>query len=116
MAKDNPVRCAGYYYDEETKNYYLQAQYYNPENGAFLALDPHPGEEDDPLSQNGYTYGNNNPVMNVDPDGNIAVRTSFLISGINVAIALALGYSVFWFETRKRPTYNRPLIYLNLIS
>jgi hypothetical protein len=33
------------------------------------ALDPHPGDEDDPVSQNGYTYAGNNPVINVDPDG-----------------------------------------------
>jgi len=70
IAKENPVRYAGYYYDEETKNYYLQARYYNPENGSFLVLDPHPGDDDEPLSQNGYNYANNNPIMNVDPDGN----------------------------------------------
>lgn len=72
IAKENPIRYAGYYYDEETKNYYLQARYYNPENGSFLALDPHPGDDDEPLSQNGYTYANNNPVMYTDPDGEIA--------------------------------------------
>jgi RHS repeat-associated protein len=72
VAKENPVRYAGYYYDEETKNYYLQARYYNSENGSFLALDPHPGDDDEPLSQNGYTYANNNPVMYTDPDGEIA--------------------------------------------
>ncbi|RPJ94060.1 hypothetical protein CW357_17425 [Rummeliibacillus sp. TYF005] len=59
----------GYYDDEETKNYYLQARYYNPENGAFLALDPHPGDGEEPLLQNGYSYGNNNPVMNIDSNG-----------------------------------------------
>ena len=69
LAKANPIRYAGYYYDEETNNYYLQACYYNPTNGSFLALDPHPGDEDDPLSQNGYSYANGNPVMNVDPNG-----------------------------------------------
>jgi len=72
VARENPIRYAGYYYDEETKNYYLQARYYNPANGSFLALDPHPGDADEPLSQNGYTYANNNPVMNVDPDGEVA--------------------------------------------
>ena len=70
LAKANPIRYAGYYYDEETKNYYLQARYYNPANGAFLALDPHPGDDDEPLSQNGYIYTSGNPVMNVDPNGN----------------------------------------------
>ena len=73
LAKANPIRYAGYYYDDETKNYYLQARYYNPANGAFLALDPHPGDDDDPLSQNGYTYGDNNPVVKIDPDGNDAM-------------------------------------------
>ncbi|MGF9977327.1 DNRLRE domain-containing protein [Viridibacillus arvi] len=69
IAKENPVRYAGYYFDKETNNYYLQARYYNPENGAFLALDPHPGDDDEPLSQNGYNYANNNPMMNVDSNG-----------------------------------------------
>ena len=72
LAKENPIRYAGYYYDDETKNYYLQARYYNPANGSFLALDPHPGDDDEPLSQNGYSYANGNPVMNVDPNGEIA--------------------------------------------
>ncbi|MDM5358207.1 RHS repeat-associated core domain-containing protein [Peribacillus sp. ACCC06369] len=72
VAEENPVRYAGYYYDEETKNYYLQARYYNPQNGSFLALDPHSGDDDEPLSQNGYTYANNNPVMYTDPNGQIA--------------------------------------------
>ena len=70
VAKDNPIRYAGYYDDEETKNYYLQARYYNPENGAFLALDPHPGD-DEPLSQNGYSYSRNNPNSITDPSGEI---------------------------------------------
>ncbi|KXJ35561.1 hypothetical protein AX282_21865 [Bacillus spizizenii] len=35
----------------------------------FLSLDPDPGSDGDSLDQNGYAYGNNNPVMNVDPDG-----------------------------------------------
>ncbi len=45
------------------------ARYYEPRNGVFLSLDPDPGSDGDSLDQNGYAYGNNNPVMNVDPDG-----------------------------------------------
>lgn len=73
MAIANSIRYAGYYYDVETKHYYLQARYYNPENGSFLAIDPQSGDDDDPISQNGYTYADNNPVNFTDPDGNDAM-------------------------------------------
>lgn len=69
IAEQNSIRYASYYYDSETGHYYLKARYYNPENGNFLALDPHPGDSYDPISQNGYTYANNNPVLYVDPTG-----------------------------------------------
>ncbi|MED3563264.1 RHS repeat-associated core domain-containing protein, partial [Bacillus xiapuensis] len=68
--KDNPYHYAGYQYDKETGLYYLIARYYHPTHGVFLSLDPDPGDVGDPISQNGYTYGNNNPVKFVDPNGN----------------------------------------------
>lgn len=64
----NPYRYDGYRYDENTKLYYLMARY-NPDTGVFLSLDPVRGDTMNPLSLNGYNYANNNPVMNVDPDG-----------------------------------------------
>ena len=69
VAKDNPIRYTGYYYDEETKNYYLQARYYNPENGAFLELDSDSGDNDDPQSQQGYNYVSSNPLKYTDHSG-----------------------------------------------
>jgi len=80
IAADNPFGYAGYMYDKEIGMYYLIARYYNPEHGVFLSVDPDPGDEDDPITMNGYTYGDNNPVMNVDPDGHwvwIAVNAGF---------------------------------------
>lgn len=79
-AEKNPYRYAGYQFDEETQNYYLMARYYNPQAGVFTSMDPDPGDEDDILTQNGYTYANNNPVMLVDPDGHyvwLAVNAGF---------------------------------------
>jgi len=47
---------------------FFHIRYYNPD-GSFLALDLHPGDDKTPLSQNGYTDVDNNPVMSIDPDG-----------------------------------------------
>ncbi|GAB6519296.1 RHS repeat domain-containing protein [Bacillus paranthracis] len=72
IAADNPFGYAGYMYDKEIGMYYLIARYYNPNHGVFLSVDPDPGDEDDPVTMTGYTYGDNNPVMKVDPDGHLA--------------------------------------------
>ncbi|GGA58417.1 hypothetical protein GCM10007416_34540 [Kroppenstedtia guangzhouensis] len=66
---ENPYRYAGYRYDEVTGLYYLQSRYYNPETGRFLTRDVFEGVDTEPLSQNKYTYGHNNPVMNTDHSG-----------------------------------------------
>nr|WP_252195170.1 RHS repeat-associated core domain-containing protein [Bacillus wiedmannii] len=52
----------------------LIARYYNPDHGVFLSVDP--------VTMNGYTYADNNPVMMVDPDGHVAWwdRTNIWIS------------------------------------
>ncbi|QWH13740.1 type IV secretion protein Rhs [Bacillus mycoides] len=74
IAADNAFGYAGYMYDKEIGMYYLIARYYNPDHGVFLSVDPDPGDSDDPVTQNGYTYADNNPVMNIDPDGHYAMR------------------------------------------
>ncbi|PEP96974.1 type IV secretion protein Rhs, partial [Bacillus wiedmannii] len=56
IAADNPFGYAGYMYEKEIGMYYLIARYYNPDHGVFLSVDPDPGDEDDPVTQNGYTY------------------------------------------------------------
>ncbi len=67
--KDNRYRYAGYQYDEETGLYYLMALPLRAKKRRILITRPRPGSDGDSLDQNGYTYGNNNPVMNVDPTG-----------------------------------------------
>ena len=39
MAPINPIRYRGYYYDEDTKLYYLNARYYSPEFRRFISPD-----------------------------------------------------------------------------
>ncbi|MBT2730673.1 DNRLRE domain-containing protein [Bacillus sp. ISL-75] len=78
LADDNPIRYAGYYFDQETTHYYLNARYFNPDNGNFL--NPLlPTQNDIPILINGYYYANNNPKSNIDPDG----MSAYAITGDN---------------------------------
>ncbi len=92
IATDNSFGYAGYMYDKEIGMYYLMARYYNPTHGVFLSVDPDPGDEDDPITQNGYSYANNNPVMFVDPDGHykkplqaFGIAIAFILSNVQRA-------------------------------
>jgi len=68
---DNPIRYAGYQYDEETNVYYLNARYYDPKIARFLTEDSYLGSIADPLSLNLYIYCHNEPVMYIDPSGHV---------------------------------------------
>lgn len=95
QVKDNPFRYASYQYDSETGLYYLMARYYQPNQGVFLSIDPNPGDSDDILTQNGYTYANDNPVRFTDPDGNWALDVAFM------------GYDLYQFK--KKPSWKNAL-------
>ena len=101
----NPFRYRSYYYDTETKLYFLKTRYYDPEVGRFIS--PDSIEYLDPETINGlnlYAYCNNNPVSNVDPNGNkwwhwligvlivvASVALSVVTAGIAAPITAALG-------------------------
>ncbi|MBC2254429.1 RHS repeat-associated core domain-containing protein [Listeria ivanovii] len=112
-AKANPYGYAGYTYDKEIEQYYLMARYYDPEQGVFTAIDPDPGDEDDPQTMNGYNYANNNPVKYVDPDGNYAyVAAGMAFGPIGWGVALGVtavwaGYQVYkWHKSKKGSNYS----------
>ncbi len=65
----NPLRYRGYYYDTETKLYYLQSRYYDPETCHFISMDSYFVAGDYINGMNMYAYCLNNPVMYVDPTG-----------------------------------------------
>ncbi|MGZ7144779.1 RHS repeat-associated core domain-containing protein, partial [Streptococcus pyogenes] len=48
---------------------YLRARYYDNQVGTFLTEDSYQGDNQDPLSQNLYSYVQNNPVNYTDPSG-----------------------------------------------
>ncbi|MEU8347316.1 polymorphic toxin-type HINT domain-containing protein [Spirillospora sp. NPDC048832] len=53
---------------------HLGAREYDPDTGRFISVDPLM-DSADPQQMNGYTYANNSPVTNADPDGNMCRRT-----------------------------------------
>ena len=105
IAEKNPIRYRGYYYDEETGLYYLKSRYYDPVTGRFITIDDI--SYIDPETINGlnlYAYCNNNPISNVDPNGNAwwhwllgaviiiaAVALSVVTAGVAAPISAALG-------------------------
>lgn len=65
----NEICYTGGVYDEMTGLYYLNARYYNPEDGVFLSQDTYRGTDTDSSSWNLYAYCAGNPIKYVDPSG-----------------------------------------------
>ena len=65
----NPFRYRGYVYDTETRLYYLQSRYYDPEVGRFLNADIYVSTGQGVLGHNMYAYCGNNPVARADDEG-----------------------------------------------
>ena len=65
----NETCYTGGRYDETTGLYYLNARYYNPEDGRFLSEDTYRGELNKPDTQHLYVYCKDNPINYVDPSG-----------------------------------------------
>lgn len=72
IAHINPFRYRSYYYDEETKLYYLNSRYYNPEWGRFLNADNIFNQDVRLLGNNLYIYVFNNPINRTDQFGNFS--------------------------------------------
>ena len=94
LAKVNPIRYRGYYYDQDTGLYYLNARYYNPEWRRFISPDDTAyldGETVDGL--NLYAYCCNDPVNYADPSGHYFI-TSILLGAVIGAVVSA-GFETF---------------------
>ncbi len=84
---------------------YLRARFYDPATGSFNRLDPFAGNQNDPQSLHKYLYTHGNPIMGIDPSGNMTLLelastawTVTKIIGITVlsATAVTIGTSPYF--------------------
>ena len=100
----NEVCYTGGIYDQSTGLYYLNARYYNPEDGRFLTEDTYHGENDKPDTQHLYVYCANNPVNYVDPSGHYAVALYTLVKIVAGGVVFYVSYST-WKRRRIKTRY-----------
>ena len=86
LGQYNPFRYRGYIYDSETKLYYLQSRYYDPDIGRFINADSLLNQES-ALGNNMFAYCFNNPINMADTTGELPF---FLVTAAIGAVAGAV--------------------------
>ena len=70
LAYYNPFVFKSYYYDSETRLYYLNSRFYCPELCRFITIDDHSYLDPESLGAISlYCYCGDNPIMMIDPSG-----------------------------------------------
>ena len=70
ITETNPIRYRGYYYDTETRLYYLKSRYYDPAVKRFLNADGLISTGIEDVCKNMFAYCKNDPVNMADLSGN----------------------------------------------
>ena len=102
----NEVCYTGGIYDQSTGLYYLNARYYDPEDGRFMTEDSYRGEIMNPETGHLYVYCANNPVNYVDPSGHFAAAMYTVIKLVLVGGAVAYVSYSSWRLVAKRLGYK----------
>lgn len=90
----NPFRYRSYYYDVETKLYFLKTRYYDPEICRFITIDDISYLNSDTINGlNLYAYCENDPINKYDPSGHFVISVSFLVGSILWGIVFGMGIS-----------------------
>lgn len=108
LGQINPFRYRSYYYDVETRLFYVGSRYYDPEMGRFLnadATDVLTASMDKPnWDKNLFEYCDNNPIMRADSNGQFwhivgGAVIGGLIGGISSIVGQAVsGNGINWGE------------------
>ena len=112
----NEVSYTGGIYDQSTGLYYLNARYYNPEDGRFMTEDSYRGEIMKPEIGHLYVYCANNPVNYVDPSGHFAIAVPVLVKLVLVGgTVIYVSYSTWKDHSPKTRYAGRKISYKNTI-
>lgn len=94
---ENSYLYRGEQTDSETGLQYLRARYNDFETGRLISVDPFEGMTDVPMSRHRYLYGYNNPLMYIDPSGEIALSAATNVLSVSsilggIVAAISAGY------------------------
>lgn len=92
---ENEICYTGGVYDRNTGLYYLNARYYNPEDGRFLTQDTYRGESNEPDTYHLYAYCKNNPINYADPSGHEYTR------------CWEMAYGSYWYDKKNHQLYGK---------
>ncbi|MBN1187955.1 MAG: RHS repeat-associated core domain-containing protein, partial [Bacteroidales bacterium] len=84
----------GEQFDPDLGQYYLRARYYNQSIGRFSTMDNWSGIIHDPVTLHKYLYANSNPLMYIDPSGNMAVTTGLSFGHVTSIQAMMGKYMI----------------------
>ncbi|MGL4484238.1 MAG: RHS repeat-associated core domain-containing protein, partial [Anaerovoracaceae bacterium] len=94
---DNEIAYTGGIYDKNTQLYYLNARYYNPEDGRFITQDSYRGTNENVDTWNLYAYCANNPVNYIDPSGHV----------VQILVGVAVSFGIILFVKVNHRQYHR---------
>lgn len=76
----------GHVSDADEGLIYMQARYYDPAIGRFIAVDPEKPLPGKVFDFNRFSYANNSPMVNIDPDGRNAIITYRANGSIDITV------------------------------
>ena len=91
----NSYRFTGEQWDEDLEMYFLRARYLNVSTGRFHTMDTFEGRSQDPITLHKYLYANGNPVMFVDPSGEVSIASLSASAAVrSILINMAIGAGI----------------------
>ncbi len=104
----NRYLFTGEQYDPNAGFYYLRARYYDPKMGRFLTTDAFEGKLFEPISLHKYMYANMNPVMFVDPTGEMT------IGNVITVLSVVSNLNKIAYRSVEEPNYLRRHLYCSM--